>query len=133
MRLAPGDPDVFDRCAYYLAALRDDDQLLLFGIDDHPHADEGAGSLGDRHRIDALAATRVSGVFLQRRELAVAPFGNHQQVGTFPNDVEAGHQRVLSQRDGAYAGGISTHRARLLLAEADRLTVGGGDDQFIRA
>src|SRR5207237_6727378 len=56
-----------------------------------------------------------------------------QQVRVIAHDVETGDEGVFAQGDAAHAGRVAAHGADLLLAEAHRLAIGGGDDQLIAA
>ena len=71
--------------------------------------------MGHRNGVDALAAAMVLGVFLDLRALAVALFGDDEQVSAGLGDFHAEHVCVGRHVHAAHAHGAAAHGAGLRL------------------
>ena len=94
-------------------------ELILFG---HVlNADDTAGFVRRLHRDDAFAAARLQAILVHRGALAVAAFGNGQNIEA---KAENFHAHDLIPRVEPHADdpeGSAARRTHLLFFETDRL------------
>ena len=116
-----------------LAAVGDEHDLVA-GLDERD-ADDRAVALARVDEDDALAAAVLRAELLERRALAVAasrrPRARCWRSGSVTRHAD--DLVVLGELDGLHADRAAAHRAHLLLGEADRLTLLGGDQELARA
>ena len=78
------------------AVLGDEDEVLVLAHDQR--AGHAALLLGEADRLDAHRAAALDRVLLDRRALAVAVLGDHQQLGVRPHHVHGQHAVVAARR-----------------------------------
>src|SRR5262245_11002783 len=110
-----GDPD-------HGAAVRDQHHLVVVAY--HAGTDQMPSGLGQLHGLHAQAAATLARIVGELGPLAVAVLGHDEQVALVDADhVGRDHLVLLAQAHPLHAGGVTAHRPRLLLAEADRLAL----------
>src|SRR5262245_36634003 len=110
-----GDPD-------HGAAVRDQHHLVV--VAHHAGTDQMPSGLGQLHGLHAQAAATLARIVGELGPLAVAVLGHDEQVALVDADhVGRDHLVLLAQAHPLHAGGVTAHRPRLLLAEADRLAL----------
>src|SRR5262249_4987305 len=129
--VAPDDPDLVGAQADHLAAAGHQHELVLVGH--HAHPDDSPGLLGDSHGADALAAAMGAPVLVHAGALAVAVLRYGEERGSGLDEVDGDHLVTLVELHADDAVGRPAHGARLGLLEADRLALGGGQDDLARA
>src|SRR5205814_1630758 len=97
-------------------------QHHLVTIANDAGSDQPTLALHELRRLDAEAATALARIVRELRALAVAVLGDDEQVALVgADDVHRDHLVALAQTHALDTAGVATHRARLLLDEADRL------------
>src|SRR5947199_2911405 len=114
-----------------LALGRDHEDVV--GLADLKHAHDGAVAAAGLDVDDALARAALQPVFVERRALAVAPLRDRQDLSALLHDVGGDDLVALVHLDATHARGAATHRAYLVLGEADGHAELGGDHHLPRA
>src|SRR3989441_538842 len=114
-----------------LALGRDHEDVVALA--DLKHAHDGAVAAAGLDVDDALARAALQPVFVERRALAVAPLRDRQDLSALLHDVGGDDLVALVHLDATHARGAATHRAYLVLGEADGHAELGGDHHLPRA
>src|SRR2546430_2210103 len=114
-----------------LALGRDHEDVVALA--DLEHAHDGAVAAAGLDVDDALARAALQPVLVERRALAVAPLRDRQDLSALLHDVGGDDLVALVHLDATHARGAATHRAYLVLGEADGHAELGGDHHLPRA
>ena len=97
-------------------------------LPDLQDADDLAVLLGDLEVDDALAAAALQAVLVDLGALAVAVLGHGQDLGLRSTISMPTTRSPALQPDAADAAGGAAHRPDVVLVEADRLALRGGQE-----
>src|SRR5205807_9750979 len=82
-------------------------------------------------RLDAFRAADGLPVLPDLGALAVAVFGDHEEVHVVAGDVHGDDLAALADVHAAHAGGVAAHRARVGLGEAHGEAGAGDHDDLV--
>src|SRR5207245_9363203 len=108
-----------------LALGRDHEDVVALA--DLKHAHDGAVAAAGLDVDDALARAALQPVFVERRALAVAPLRDRPDLSALLHDVGGDALVALVHLGATHARGAATHRAYLVLGEADGHAELGGE------
>ena len=90
-------------------------------------------SLIGADRDDALSATPLNAIVVERSPLAVAVFGDRKNGGVRRQDFHAHHFVLVVERNTPDTRSASPHRPNLVFGEANRFACSGRENNFVVA